>query len=212
MNPAAPLSVRYVNLHCKGNANDHNHSGRRTHPTNRVVDRRCSNLSHAAVTELHRGDFSDSLGHLGARANPLMSPKRKTPAPLRLIVNMALSHSAVLLVNDGAPSQPCPMSEIKSEHIDGVTRRELESEECARWPEQPEGLAHTCSGKGVFSRHCNIPCKKGVGGAEALSRCQILRATNLFAHQVHTAATTSRHVSIADARKARCVLAEVRWR
>jgi hypothetical protein len=47
------------------------------------------------------------------------------------------------------------MSEIKSEHIDGVTRRELESEECARWPEQPVGLAHPCSGKGVFSRRCN---------------------------------------------------------
>jgi cytochrome c len=29
------------------------------------------------------------------------------------------------------------MSEIKSEHIDGVTRRELESEECARWPNSP---------------------------------------------------------------------------
>ena len=28
----------------------------------------------------------------------------------------------------------------------------------------------------------------------------------------HAAATTSRHVSIADALKARCVLAEVRWR
>jgi Enoyl-CoA hydratase/isomerase len=52
------------------------------------------------------------------------------------------------------------MSEIKSEHIDGVTRRELESEECARWPEQPVGLAHPCSGKGVFSRRCNRPYKK----------------------------------------------------
>jgi hypothetical protein len=52
------------------------------------------------------------------------------------------------------------MSEIKSEHIDGVTRRELESEECARWPEQPVGLAHPCSGKGVFSRRCSRPYKK----------------------------------------------------
>src|SRR5476651_31407 len=62
------------------------------------------------------------------------------------------------------------MSEIKSEHIDGVTRRELESEECARWPEQPVGLAHPCSGKGVFSRRCNRPYKKGGGDADAARR------------------------------------------
>ena len=44
------------------------------------------------------------------------------------------------------------------------------------------------------------------GQGRALSRCQIEHATN------HAAATTSRHVRRADALKARCVLAEVRWR
>ena len=62
------------------------------------------------------------------------------------------------------------MSEIKSEHSDGVIRRELESEECARWPEQPVGPAHPCSGKGVFSRRCNRPYKKGGGDADAARR------------------------------------------
>src|SRR5208337_823581 len=47
---------------------------------------------------------------------------------------------------------------------------------------------------------------------EALSHYQIERVTNLLAHQTHAAVTTSRHVSMADALKARCVLAEVRWR
>ena len=32
---------------------------------------------------------------------------------------------------------PLSLSEIKSEHSDGVIRREMESEECVRWPEQP---------------------------------------------------------------------------
>ena len=50
------------------------------------------------------------------------------------------------------------------------------------------------------------------GQGRALSRCQIEHATNLPARQVHAAATTSRHVRRADALKARCVLAEVRWR
>ena len=47
---------------------------------------------------------------------------------------------------------------------------------------------------------------------KALSHCQIEHVTNLLARQAHAAATTSRHVCMADARKARCVLAEVRWR
>src|ERR1700730_15486396 len=42
--------------------------------------------------------------------------------------------------------------------------------------------------------------------------CQIEHVTNLLARQLHAAATTSRHVCRADALKARCVLAEVRWR
>jgi hypothetical protein len=47
---------------------------------------------------------------------------------------------------------------------------------------------------------------------KALSHYQIERVTNLLARQTHAAVTTSRHVSMADALKARCVLAEVRWR
>ena len=46
----------------------------------------------------------------------------------------------------------------------------------------------------------------------ALSHWQIEHITNLPARRAHAAATTSRHVCTADARKARCVLAEVRWR
>jgi len=53
---------------------------------------------------------------------------------------------------------------------------------------------------------------KNHGLKVALSRCQIDHATNLLARQAHAAATTSRHVSMADALKARCVLAEVKWR
>jgi len=62
------------------------------------------------------------------------------------------------------------LSEIKSEHSDGVIRRELESEECARRPEEPVGPAHPWSGKGVFSRCCNRPYKKGGGDADAARR------------------------------------------
>ena len=62
------------------------------------------------------------------------------------------------------------LSEIKSEHSDGVIRRELESEECVRWPEQPAAAAHPCSGKGVFSRCCNRPYKKGGGDAGVVRR------------------------------------------
>jgi hypothetical protein len=36
------------------------------------------------------------------------------------------------------------VSEIKSEHTDGVIRRELVSRECAQRPEQPEIAAHPC--------------------------------------------------------------------
>ena len=48
--------------------------------------------------------------------------------------------------------------------------------------------------------------------AAALSDYQIERVTNLLARRAHAAATTSRHVCIADALKARCVFPEVRWR
>ena len=46
----------------------------------------------------------------------------------------------------------------------------------------------------------------------ALSHYQIEYVANLLARRAHAAATTSRHVCRADALKARCVLAEVRWR
>jgi hypothetical protein len=52
------------------------------------------------------------------------------------------------------------LSEIKSERTDGVIRRELVLEECARMPEQPVISVHPYSGKGVFSRHCNTPLYK----------------------------------------------------
>jgi hypothetical protein len=61
------------------------------------------------------------------------------------------------------------------------------------------GVAHACATQ-----------RFGVG--KALSHYQIERVTNLLARQTHAAVTTSRHVSMADALKARCVLAEVRWR
>jgi hypothetical protein len=44
----------------------------------------------------------------------------------------------------------------------------------------------------------------------ALSRCQIEDVTDPLARQAHAATMTSRHVCMADALKARCVLAEVR--
>ena len=62
------------------------------------------------------------------------------------------------------------MSEIKSERTDGVIRRELVSGACARQPEQPAVPAHPCSGKGVFSRCCNRPYKKGAGNAGVVRR------------------------------------------
>ena len=61
------------------------------------------------------------------------------------------------------------LSEIKSEHSDDVIRRELGSD-CVRWPEQPVAAAHPCSRKGVFSRCCNRPYKKGGGDADAARR------------------------------------------
>jgi len=50
------------------------------------------------------------------------------------------------------------------------------------------------------------------GPKMALSRCQTEHVTNRLPRQVHAAATTSRHVCMAEALNARCVLAEVRWR
>ena len=44
----------------------------------------------------------------------------------------------------------------------------------------------------------------------ALSHCRIERVAILLARLAHAAATTSCHVCIAEARKARCVLADAR--
>jgi hypothetical protein len=46
----------------------------------------------------------------------------------------------------------------------------------------------------------------------ALSHCRIEHVAILLARRAHAAVATSRHVCTADARKARCVLADVRWR
>ena len=47
---------------------------------------------------------------------------------------------------------------------------------------------------------------------EAMSRCLIYRVTNAGRFIDRAAATASRQVCMADDLKARCVLAEVRWR
>jgi hypothetical protein len=64
----------------------------------------------------------------------------------------------------------------------------------------------------VEIRFANMPpCLIGMEACVgALSHCQIEHATNLLARQAHAAATTSCHVFMAAALKARCVLAEVR--
>ena len=62
------------------------------------------------------------------------------------------------------------LSEIKTEHSDGVIRRELVSGECARRPEQPAAAAHPCSEINVSVRYCNSAYKKGAGGADAVRR------------------------------------------
>ena len=46
----------------------------------------------------------------------------------------------------------------------------------------------------------------------ALSRCGTIDANDLVDNRAHAAAVAARHVSMAEARKARCVLAEMRWR
>src|ERR1019366_9654941 len=46
----------------------------------------------------------------------------------------------------------------------------------------------------------------------ALSRCRTIDASDLVDDVTHAAAAAARHVSMAEARKVRCVLAETRWR
>ena len=71
------------------------------------------------------------------------------------------------------PKQAVSLSEIRSEHSDSVIRRELESEGCVRWPEQPAAAAHPCSEINVSVRCCNRPYrpyKKGGGDAGVVRR------------------------------------------
>ena len=51
-------------------------------------------------------------------------------------------------MSEGISTPSLSLSEITSAHTDGVIRRELVSEECARWTEQPVALVHPCSAKG----------------------------------------------------------------
>jgi len=50
------------------------------------------------------------------------------------------------------------------------------------------------------------------GPKMALSRCRMMHANDLVDNYAHAAAAAVRHVSMAEARKVRCVLAEMRWR
>ena len=50
------------------------------------------------------------------------------------------------------------------------------------------------------------------GYTMALSRCRTKDANDLVDDLVYAAAVAERHVSMAEPRKARCVLAEMRWR
>ena len=48
--------------------------------------------------------------------------------------------------------------------------------------------------------------------ARALSRCRTIDANDLVDDRAYAAAVAERHVFMAEARKARCVPAEMRWR
>ncbi len=63
--------------------------------------------------------------------------------------------------------RPVSLSEIKSEHSDGVIRRAWESGECARRPEQSAAAAHPYSERDVSARCYNSAYKKGAHGAGA---------------------------------------------
>ena len=56
------------------------------------------------------------------------------------------------------------------------------------------------------------PVRGGSGAWRALSRCRTKNATRLRLVYFQAAATASRHVFIAAARKVRCVWADTRWR
>ena len=77
--------------------------------------------------------------------------------------NWALSHFSRTL------EELC-LSEIKSEHIEGVNRQELVSAECVQPPERPVGLAHLSSGIDACVRRCNSACRSGAGDADVARR------------------------------------------
>ena len=69
--------------------------------------------------------------------------------------------------NPALIARPLSLSEIKSEHSDGVIRRAWVSGECARRPEQSAAAAHPYSERDVSARCCNTAYKKGAHGAGA---------------------------------------------
>jgi hypothetical protein len=75
---------------------------------------------------------------------------------------------AILRVRSGRSARGLSLSKIKSGHSDGAIRRELGSRVWVQRPELPVKSAYLCSGKGVFSRHYNMPSTKGGCGAGAI--------------------------------------------
>src|SRR2546430_16982508 len=58
-------------------------------------------------------------------------------------------------VQQKVPMMYLSLSEIRSEHIDGVIRQELASTEFAQRPEQLVVSGHPCSAPDVSERRCN---------------------------------------------------------
>ena len=104
--------------------------------------------------------------------------------------------------------QGLSLSEIKSEHIDGVIRQELVSAECVRPPERLVGLAHLCSKKDACVRRCNTACMSAAGGADVARRTprhdQDIRAgSNRSAVQhVHSAMAIAAPLAVTYAHRA----------
>jgi len=72
------------------------------------------------------------------------------------------------------------LSEIKSEHSDGVIRRELVSGECALRTEQPVALAHPCSERdvsvGLTQRGHRLQrrCRRRIAAAGAVDEVEVI--------------------------------------
>jgi hypothetical protein len=74
---------------------------------------------------------------------------------------------------DEEKSKPLSLPESKSEHTDGVIRRELVSQKWLRWTEQPAEQVHPYPTINVSERHCNnLYAKAGdvVDAARRISR------------------------------------------